>query len=125
MSTIRNDYPTKINNVILFAPKKWNISEEVIETEFTTEAGTDQTIVSRYGKVMISAEYQCSSFWLKKFKTWSQTNTLTVKYYDPSVPGYAEKSMRLRNFNYSLIEGSDTVSTSMGLYKVTFDLKEF
>ena len=35
MSTIRNDDPTKINNVILFAPKKWNISEEVIEAEFT------------------------------------------------------------------------------------------
>lgn len=127
MSTIRDTYPTKINNVTLFRPEKWELSEEVIEQEFRTEAGTDNLLVERYGKTTISAEFSCTDVWQATFAGWSKTASLTVKYYEPESSGYVEKSMRMRNFKSALVPASDylTDSQSLGLYTVSFDLIEF
>ena len=128
MSTIRDDYPTKINGTNLFRPEKWSVSREVKETQFQTEAGTDQVLIQRTGKTTINAEFACTSAWLATFQGWNDSGSaLTVKYYDPSVPGYAEKSMRMRNFKFDMVPASDylTDSQSLGLYSVTFDLIEF
>lgn len=125
MSTLRDTYPVQINSTDLFRPEKWDVAKAVVETEFTTEAGTDTSIVARYGKTTISAEYACDDSWLATFQGWSETNSLTVKYYDPTVPGYATKTMRMRNFKYSLVPHSDYITESLGLYTVSFDLIEF
>lgn len=128
MSTIRDTYPTKINGTNLFRPESWKVSREVMETSFKTEAGTDQVLVQRTGKTTIAATFACTAAWLATFQGWNDSGSaLTVKFYDPSVPGYAEKSMRMRNFSYDLLPHSDylTDSQSLGLYTVSFDLIEF
>lgn len=123
--SIKSTYPTMINNVVIFSADSWSVDSKVIETEFTTEAGTDTAIVQRYGKTTISAKYTASAKWLKTFAEFSKLASLTVKYYDPELEGYAEKNMRLRNFKHTLIPGSDSINESMGLYTVSFDLIEF
>ena len=127
MSTIRNDYPSKINGTSLFRPEKWSVNREKVKKAFQTEAGTDSLLVTRYGKITISAEFACTSSWLATFQGWNDSASLTVKYYDPSVPGYAEKTMYMDNFNYDMVPASDylTNTQSLGLYTVTFDLIEF
>ena len=127
MSTIRDTYPTKINNVTLFRPEKWELSEEVIEQEFRTEAGTDNLLVERCGKTTISAEFSCTDVWQATFAGWSKEASLTVKYFSPELIGYAEKTMRMRNFKSSFVPASDylTDGQTLGLYTVSFDLIEF
>lgn len=127
MSTIRDDYPSKINGTSLFRPEKWSVNRGKVKTAFQTEAGTDSLLVTRYGKTTISAEFACTSSWLATFQGWNDSASLTVKYYDPSVPGYAEKTMYMDNFKYDMVPASDylTDSQSLGLYTVTFDLIEF
>lgn len=127
MSTIRDDYPTKINNTALFRPEKWSINRGKVKKAFQTEAGTDSLLVTRTGKVTISAEYSCTAAWLAIFQGWDDSASLTVKYYDPLVPGYAEKTMYMDEFKFDMVPASDYLkdSQSLGLYTVSFDLIEF
>lgn len=126
MSSLKDTYPVKINNVSLFRPEKFEIIPSIIETEFQTEAGTDEIIVTRYGKVTISAEYACDDDWVSKFQGWNNSGSaLTVKFYDPSQSTYATKSMRLRNLKIDLVPHSDYLTGTMGVYTVSFDLIEF
>ena len=125
MSTLRNDYPIQINSTNLFRPESWDISTETVEAAFQTEAGTDELIVTRYGKTTISASFACTDTWLATFKGWSESASLTVKYYDPSVPGYTTKTMRMRGFKASMNVYSDYITKSLGLYTVSFNLIEF
>ena len=127
MSTIRDDYPTKINNTALFRPEKWSINRGKVKKAFQTEAGPDSLLVTRTGKVTISAEYSCTAAWLAIFQGWDDSASLTVKYYDPLVPGYAEKTMYMDGFKFDMVPASDYLkdSQSLGLYTVSFDLIEF
>lgn len=123
--SIKSTYPTLINGTAIPSADSWSVDSQVIETEFMTEAGTDEVLVSRYGKVTVTAKFTVSAKWLATFQGYSSSASLTVKYYDPALAGYAEKTMRLRNFKYVLIPGSDKLDESMGLYTVNFDLIEF
>lgn len=127
MSTIRDDYPTKINNTALFRPEKWSINRGKVKKAFQTEAGTDSLLVTRTGKITISAEYSCTAAWLAIFQGWDDSASLTVKYYDPLVPGYAEKTMYMDEFKFDMVPASDYLkdSQSLGLYTVSFNLIEF
>ena len=120
-----NDYPVKINNVELFPANKWDEDSEVIEDVQTSEAGTDITTVTRYDKLTVSAEYRCRSQWLGKFKAWSKADTLTVQIYDPVTDKYLSRTMRMRNFKSSLIEFSEKVKDTQGVWNVSFTLEEF
>lgn len=125
MSTLRADYPIKINGTDLFRPESWEVSTETVESTFQTEAGTDELVVTRYGKTTVSASFACTDTWLSTFKGWSESASLTVKYYDPSIPGYAEKTMRMRGFKSVMNVYSDYITESLGLYTVSFNLIEF
>lgn len=125
MSTIRGDYPTKINNITLFRPEKWSVSQDVIENAFQTENGKDNVIIVRTGKVTIDAQFACTSSWASTFQGWANSNSLTVKYYDPASGGYAEKTMRMRDFKMELNVYSDRSTKTLGAYTVSFKLIEF
>lgn len=121
-----NTYPTKINNIIIPVPIAWNEISEVIENAMTTEAGTDVIDVMRVDKLTVNASFNVSSAWLSTFKDWSKsTSALTVQIYDAVSGAYVSRNMRIRNFNYSLVQNSDRTSGTIGLWELTFDLIEF
>lgn len=125
MSTLKSNYPIKINSTDLYRPEKWVVNQEVIENAFQTEAGTDAVIVVRTGKVTIDAEFLCTATWASTFQGWANSNTLTVKYYNPASSGYAEKTMRIRDFKMELNPYSDVSEKTLGAYVVSFKLIEF
>ena len=45
---LKKDFPIYFDDTKLFWPVKWDESYEVVESKNTTEAGTDQIIVTRY-----------------------------------------------------------------------------
>lgn len=125
MSTLKDNYPIKINSTDLFRPQKWSVSQEIIENTFQTEAGTDNVIVVRYGKVTIDAEFLCTATWASTFQGWANSASVTVKYYNPASSGYAEKTMRIRDFKMDLNVYSDQTAKTLGAYTVSFKLIEF
>lgn len=121
-----NTYPTKINNTTIPVPISWNETPEVIENVMTTEAGRDISDVMRVDKLTVNASFNVSSAWLSTFKGWANsTSALTVQIYDAVSDAYVSRSMRIRNFNYSLVQNSDRTSGTIGLWELTFDLIEF
>jgi hypothetical protein len=121
-----NTYPTKINNITIPVPIAWNEISEVVENAMTTEAGTDVIDVMRVDKLTVNASFNVSSAWLSTFKDWSKsTSALTVQIYDAVSGAYVSRNMRIRNFNYSLVQNSDRTSGTIGLWELTFDLIEF
>lgn len=121
-----NTYPVQINNTDLPMAISWNETAEVVENANTTEAGTDIVDILRVDKLTVNASFNVSSAWLSTFKTWANdTSKLTVKIYDSVTSGYLTRYMRIRNFNYTLVENSDKNNGTIGLWTVTFDLIEF
>ena len=119
------DYPVKINDVVLFEANSWEEESTVVENKYETEAGTDQVSVTRYDKLTVSAQYRCHSAWLSQFKRWSKMDTLTVALYDPFTNRYLSRAMRMRNFKSTLIEYSEKVTDTNGVWDVSFSLEEF
>lgn len=119
------DYPVKINDTALFESNSWEEDSAVIENKYETEAGTDQVSVIRYDKLTVSAQYRCHSDWLGQFKQWSKMDELTVDIYDPYAGDYKSRTMRMRDFKYKLVEFSERVKDTNGVWDVNFTLEEF
>ena len=119
------DYPVLINGVVLMESNSWEEESNTIENTYETEAGTDQVSVTRYDKLTVSADFRCHSDWLRQFKQWSKADTLTVQMYDAIANGYVSRTMRMRNFKQKLVEYSEKVHDTNGVWNVTFSLEEF
>lgn len=119
------DYPIYFNETELPAPKKWAEDFNTIETVNETEAGTDQVLVARYGKLSVSVQFDCSSRWAHTFAVFRDAGPIFVKSYDLKEDGYKTRKMRIRNFRSTPVEGSEKVQGTTGLYTITFDLEEY
>ena len=120
-----SDYPIKFGQEVIFKPESWEESSEVIESINTTEAGTDQIVVTRYDKLSVSCSFQCSSVWAKKFKEYSKQNEIAVSIYDLIAEAYRTRNMRIRNFKASVVANSWNTPKTAGLWNISFDLEEF
>ena len=120
-----SSYPIKFNNEVIFEPESWEESSNVVETINTTEAGTDQIIVTRYDKLSISCSFMCSSVWAKKFKEYSRQDSMAVSIYDLIEQAYKIRTMRIRDFKASLVDNSWKTPNTNGLWNVSFSLQEF
>lgn len=127
MATIKvsRDYPLKFNNEVMYYPGSFEVDEDVVENVNLTEAGTDQVQLVRTGKVVLNFATRCLAEWLAKYKSYSALASFTVSYYDVSVSGYVTKTVRMRNFKYTLVKHSYDLEDIMGVYDVSFVLKEF
>ena len=119
------DYPVYFDQTKIFTPDKWDEKRDVIENAFQSEAGTDIISVTRYGKLSVSASFSCSDKWASIFTQFSEQDFIMVKIFDVVKKDYALHEMRMRNFNTSIIQGSERVAGTNGLYSVSFDLEEF
>lgn len=99
-------------------PVSFSSDDETVENVFQTEAGTDVSAVVRFGKVKASATFQVSSFWRDKLRAFSQTTSKSV-----TIDGVT-KTMRIRNFRADLVENSENVANTDGLWKVSLDFIE-
>jgi hypothetical protein len=122
---LKKDFPIWFDDTKLFWPLKWQENYEVVETQNTTEAGTDQIIVSRYDKLSVSCEFQCSDLWVAVFAAFRDQDSISVKLYDLKTKVYKTRTMRIRNFKAVLESNSEKLSMSNGLYTVSFELQEF
>lgn len=107
-----------VNSVTLPNPKSFSLNEETVEHVYESEAGTDLTQVVRYGKVSAKATFQVSSFWRDKLRAYTMAATQSVTIDGDSM------TMRVRNFSEKLIENSENVEGTDGLWTVSLDFIE-
>lgn len=121
---LRDDFPIYFNTTPIIWALSWTEQSEVVETEAQSEAGTDILLPVRYDKLEVTAQYKCTSTWVKTFKEFSLMDSFTLKIYDPITEAYKERTVRMRNFSISLIRHSEDLSVTEGVWKVSFTLKE-
>lgn len=122
---VSSDYPLKFNNEEMYYPSSFSIDEEVIDKTNQTEAGTDQVQLVRTGKVTMNFSTKCLPQWLARYKYYSALASFQVSYYDVSVNGYVTKTVRMRDFKWSVVKHSYELDNIAGIYDVSFVLKEF
>ena len=88
------------------------------ETITLSEAGTELGRVRRLDKRVFSGTWHLTSFWLKKFETWCMSNTVIVTYLGESY------TCRMRDLNPRMIDHSEWVENTDGLWEVTPTLTE-
>lgn len=120
-----NDFPIKFDSTTLFKPEKWDESYSTIENVRQTEAGTDSISVTRFNKLNVSCEFSCTDVWAKFFLEYSKKLSFTLSIYDVETSAYVQKTVRMRNYKSGIEPNSEYVTSSFGLYNVSFDLIEF
>ena len=118
------DFPIYFGSEQIPRPIKWQEKYENVDSVNSTEAGTDQVLVVRYGKLSVSAQFNCSSRWAAKFVTYAK-GPIDVKAYDLETQDYKTRSMRLRNLQVTLEENSYNMDGTIGLYTVACSLEEY
>lgn len=119
------DYPIIFDQTELPKPEKWAEKYETVETVNETEAGTDQVLVARYGKLTVSAAFNCTSAMAQTFATFRDAGPISVQMYDLKDAAYKTRTMRIRGFSSTPVDHSEKVPDTNGLYEISFELKEY
>lgn len=126
-----NEYPIKFGDKVLFKPEKWEQKIEKISNAAVSEDGHDLLNIVRTNKMVISAEFSCTSDWKAFFeRVYNTLETFELWQFEPedrdsvSHGGYQSRTVRMENYVSSVEERSEYTDKSTGLYKVTFDLVE-
>jgi hypothetical protein len=123
---LRTDYPIYINSTEIKARCiSWARDYENIEITNQTEDGHDDVDVVRRGKCSIYAGFRCSDFWASILAEFNDEPILEVRFYDVKTKDYITLEMRMDDLSVELVDNSDMLQSSNGLYTVTFNLIEF
>jgi len=125
MSSIRSSYPMMFNTTVIPFPTSYTEEHETVDNVKQTEAGTDIVTVARYGKLKASMTIVCMQSVLQTLAGFSNIASFTFKRYNPVTDAYGEKTVRMRNFQYSPRKGSEDLTEVKGVWEVSFVLEEF
>lgn len=122
-----SSYPYKINNEPIPFPDSWTENPKKIVNQFETESGHRKVLVTRTGRLAVSAKFTVSSVWLKKFMQWRDAASFTLSKYDAVSGGYANYTMDIDpdSFRYDLVPLSKLAQNTNGLYDLSFNMEEF
>ena len=118
-------YPIKFDTIEIPFPNSMEVSNEVLENVNETEAGTDIAQIRRIEKLTISMSFRLMDTYLALFETFAySTSTIQVSMYNATAGTYIMKDMRMRDFQYKLVESSEKVQDINGMYDISFSLIE-
>lgn len=104
-------------------PLTYDLSLSSIEADSggETEAGTTQRDIVRNGVVSISVSFCVTATWLKRLSYYAKQDRIRVFFFDTYELKEREAEMFITGFKASIQK--DT--SGKGIWKVSFDLKEF
>jgi hypothetical protein len=112
-------YYLKFNNVEFPNPNTPSMSSKTLENVSTSEAGTDLVCVIRPSKKSWSFSFNLSSYKRDILKALCQQESVTMTYMG------TDYTVRVRDYTEKLVQDSEWVSTSEGLYQVSVKVTEF
>lgn len=115
----------KINGTMLPRPDDvLDLKNEKKKTEYETEAGTTQVSVSRVSKLTLSGNWTVTGAWLKKFRAWSDADTVTVSCFYPEVDHLSDHECQLSVDSEKHIKGARDQLHTDGLYQISVTMEE-
>lgn len=118
MSALGSQY-IGINSTLLPETASFDIDREVIEKVFQSEAGTDITVVKRYGKRKYSLSWEgADDTFRAQVEGYCDSASVSVSFNGESF------TARARNLKEKLVRYSNRYSGSAGLWDISFDLEE-
>ena len=123
---LKDDFPVYFDETeISINKRQWRINKGNIITQNTTEAGTEDIEILRFGKTSISAQFRCTDEWTSTLMAFASQPSVTVKFYDPEIKTYATKVMHMDGVNVAQTKYSDELDVTNGIYDISFTLVEF
>ena len=113
----------RIDGTEMPLPTAYDLSLSDVEADSSgeSEAGTTQRDIVRSGVASISVSFQVSPEWLKKLSVMRNSPKVTVDFFNTETMTREAREMYITGFKASLAH--DT--SQKGLWKVSFDLKEY
>ncbi len=117
----------KFNNSEIPFPLTWNETAKTIKTTFMTEGGTDEELIVRRDKLVISCSFKCTDYWVRVFKSFYRLNEFILRQYDPWTNDEESRTVRMHDFSYGLVKKSWDIDeeVTQGIWEVSFTLEEF
>ena len=112
-------YYLKFNNEAFPNPITPTMSSKTLENVTQSEAGTDLVCVIRPSKKSWSFKFNLSSHKRDILKALCEDETTTMSYMGNSY------TVRVRDYQEKLVQNSEWVDTSEGLYEVSVKVTEF
>lgn len=109
----------KFNGVEFPNPITPSMSSKTLENVATSEAGTDLVCVIRPSKKSWSFSFNLSSLKRDALKELCKAESTLMNYMGDNY------TVRIRDYSEKLVQGSEWVSTSEGLYQVSVKVTEF
>lgn len=120
------DYPPMFNETSLTFFPEIKVNSEKIASENRSESGYDIVQVIRRDKWNVPVKLKLADdYWVKFFYELSLLDSVTYKQYSPLVQGYTTRTVRIDNFEFAWVKGSDKLEGVNGVWEVSFTLKEF
>lgn len=124
---LQKNYPIILNNVEYKYFKMWNTTRNDYVTTHETEAGTQEDVVTRKGRLSISVSVTCLQPLLASLLSLADMDEFEAKIYNPATDDYDTIDVRIGagSMSYNLKTGSADLSAVNGVYEVSFTLEEF
>lgn len=123
--SLRSNYPVLIGSTPITIPAtSWSMTFETVENVNRTEDGHDDVELTRLGKRIISASYKVTDGWALFFHSMYLADTVTISVYNTMEQAYDTFDVRVRKYKEVLVRKSDTLSSTNGIYDISFELVE-
>lgn len=121
-ATSLRDFPLKFDTTQLFKPESATIKPAKLSNVNESEAGTDLINLRRAKKFQASFKFNCTDTWVDFFEGYYAKGSFDFTYYDIKTTAYKTIVVRMENYSAEWEPHSDYITTSKGLYVVSFDL---
>lgn len=124
---LQKNYPIILNNVEYQYFKTWNIKRNDYVTTHETEAGTQEDVTTRKGRLSIGITVTCLQPLVAQLIGLANLDEFEVEIYDVASNDYVTINARVGagSMSYSLKQGSADLETVNGVWSVSFTLEEF
>lgn len=106
-------------------PQSWVENPQKLKNTFTTEAGTEIDLIIRSKKLSVSFATTCLDNELRTFFQFRDKDSFVLTKYNPLTKASETATVRMTDFNYSLVRKSAGLNVTNGVWEVSFNLEEF
>lgn len=123
---LREDYPIYFDDTALpIHHTEWTRGYDRVQNVNQTEAGTDDAELIRTGKTTITAAFRCTDVWASVISAYEQEASFSVRFYDVVAKAYVTKTMYMSGLSVVEVPYSDRLTSTNGVYEISFNLIEF
>ena len=124
---LQKTYPLILDSLTFKYFKTWGITRNDYVTTHETEAGTQEDVTTRRGRLTIAVSVTCLQPLLAQLIALAEKDEFTAQIYEPAVDDYVTITVRIGtgSMTYSLKEGSADLEAVNGVWSASFTLEEF